>query len=144
MKKRQLLGRFHPFRHNFQPQPVRQGDNGVYNSDAAGSVRQVHDECSVDLEYIDWKLLQIAERRITSAKIINGDPGAGCLKRIQHCQIIVGMMHQGAFGQLQLQTNRIETVFGQRLSHQISQLHLLELATRQVDRDPQPRKAAPV
>ena len=88
--------------------------------------------------------MQIAERRVTRAEIVNGDPRPSRLERLQHRQIVLGMIHQGAFGQLQLQASGIEAAFRQGLPHHISQTRLPELPARQIDRNPQPGKAAMV
>ena len=140
-QKLQLLDGFHALRHHFQPQAVRQRHDGVHDGGVVGVGRQIGDEGAVDLEKVDRKTLQVAQRRVAGAEIVDRHPHAHALEGSQGRDIVVGMVHQDAFGQFQFQARGLEAGFGEQSPHQAGQVALVELAGRQIDRHAQPGPA---
>ena len=59
------------------------------------------------------------------------------------CDGLLGVVHQHALGQLELEQARREARFAEHALDHADQVLLPELARRQVDGDPQARDAAP-
>jgi hypothetical protein len=66
-------------------------------------VRDVADETLVDLEHIDGKALEVGQRRVTGAEVIDRQAHAQLAQLAQHGQGFVRPLGQRAFGDLQLQ-----------------------------------------
>jgi len=69
----QLLLGLDPLGHDLEPQAVGQRDGAGDDRRVAVVVSEAGDERAVDLEHVQGKIVQIAERRITGAEIVNRD-----------------------------------------------------------------------
>ena len=86
--------------------------------------------------------MQIAERRIAGAEIVERDVDAELAKLVECDQrgIVVGDQH--GFGDLELEPARVEAGFGERGRHLQRQCLRLELDRRDVDGDAHARRPA--
>ena len=78
---------------------------------SSGAVVDLTDEGLVDLQGIDRKSSQIAQARVTRAEIIDGELHAAGPQCFENFCCRFGALHQNAFGQLQLESARIQTEF---------------------------------
>ena len=110
------------------PEAVRQRDDGANDRPVAlGGRRRPANEALVDLDLVERRLLQIAERRITGSEIVEGQPHA---KRLEPGEgtvrgVAVGQEH--AFGNLQFEASRLKAVIGQHRGDRIGDVRVVEL-----------------
>ena len=79
LQERQLFFRFDAFGNDVQVQPLAHVNDRADNRCIVGVDREVLDERFVDLECVDRKLLQRAERRVACAKVVDGKVQAKCI-----------------------------------------------------------------
>src|SRR6202043_1331549 len=96
---------------------------------------EIDDESAVDLDLVEWKRLQIAQRGISAAEIVHGNAHAERLQPPQQRQTAIEILDQHAFGDFQLKPIRREAGFEKYRMHQADQIAVHELRRRQVDRD---------
>ena len=83
----------------------RMGELGDRADDRARAVagQQVLDEAAVDLQLVEREALQIAERRIAGAEIVERDAHAERAQRVQQPQRRVAAFEEDRFGDLDLE-----------------------------------------
>src|SRR5580704_4622609 len=94
------------------------------------------DEAAVDLDLVERKALQIAERRVAGAEIVERDPYAERAKLVQDGKRRLVVANQDGFGDLELQAARRKAGGGERGGDPERQHAALELARRHVHREP--------
>ena len=82
-------------------------------------------ERTVDLDLVEREAAQIAQRRVTGAKIIQRDPDAEGAKLVQDRQRRLAVLQQHRFGNLQFETMRRKAGCLQRRLHRRHQIWLL-------------------
>ena len=111
------------------------GDDGAGDLPVLFALRQTVDEAAVDLQYVDGELLEVVQRRIAGAEIVDGDAQAQALEVGEGLHGAGHVLHQRALGQLQFQTGwRNTAVFENRGDARV-QITFGELPGREVDRD---------
>nr|GEU28461.1 hypothetical protein [Tanacetum cinerariifolium] len=128
-----LAGRFHAFGHQFQPQRVAHGDDGVHQAVAALAVLDIHDKRAVDLERVQVELGEVAERGITGAEVVQRHAHAQRPQAVEHGVYLAAVVDQHALGQFQLELARLQAVARQRLRHQSHERGIGQLPGRDVD-----------
>ena len=134
LQQRQLGIRFHPFGHHHHFQAVRHGDDGARDGGVFGVLRQAADKTLVDLQGAHVEALQVIHRRVTGAEVVDRHLHADRPQLLHGRHGGAGVVHQGAFGQFQLQQFRIEAAVVQRRQHDLAEVLVLELFGRQVHR----------
>ena len=83
----------------------RMGEFGDRADDRAGAVagQQVLDEAAVDLDLVEREALQIAQRRIAGAEIVERDADAERAQRVEQLQGRVAAFEEDRFGDLDLE-----------------------------------------
>src|SRR5579883_3465701 len=61
--------------------------DGADDRGAVAPARQLLHEGAVDLDLVEWEHLQIAERRVAGAEIVEHDRGADTLDRVQRREV---------------------------------------------------------
>ena len=69
---RLLRLRLHSFGHGFHPQVVGQGDDGFDDGGVLAVRADPRNERPVDLEGVEGEAVQIAERRVAGAEVVQG------------------------------------------------------------------------
>lgn len=124
----QLLLGLDPLGDYFHVQAVCHGDDGPGDLRILFAVGQAVDEAAVDFQHIDGELLEVIERRVTGAKIINRDAQPEFFQLGQGLQGVGDIAHQDAFGQLQFEAGSWRVMQGQDLGNPLAKLAVLELA----------------
>src|SRR6185437_370847 len=75
-QERELLGGFHALGHHLELQRVRHGDDGGCDRGVVRIGGDVADEFLVDLERVDGQPLEVSERRVAGAEVVDGQAGA--------------------------------------------------------------------
>ena len=89
---------------------------------------------AVDLQAVNRQLAQIRQRRIASAKVVDGQVHAHFTQAHQGVQRFLRGVHRHAFGDFQLQAFRWQAAVLQRAVHAVHQIGQLELAMRDIHR----------
>src|SRR3569623_1959019 len=116
---------FHAFRDQLQPQALAHDDDGARNGGVLGVARNVADEGAGDLESIDGKAAQVAERGIAGAEIVDSETHA---ELAQVVELRGARLHQHALGALELQEAGLAPARRQGLSHRLRMSGSRELA----------------
>src|SRR5690606_25799184 len=90
-------------------------------------------EGAVDLELVEGKFPQTAERGLARAKIIECDTRTGILQLVDDCRRRVRLRHQTGFGDLNFQAPRIEPGPVANLEYVTRRRQVDELLGRQVE-----------
>ena len=120
---------------------MRQRDDGAGDRQAFVAAIAFDDEGAVDLEDVDGETLQVGERRITGAEVVDRNIDAHRLQFIEHCQRPLDVAHQHAFGDFQFEVFRRQAGFLQHRHDQCGEILFAEQAGRDVDGDAQFRIA---
>src|ERR1051326_2739023 len=102
-KEHGLFFHLDAFRDDFEAEGVGHGDDG---GDDGGAVRvgvDVADEGLVDLERVDREALEVGERRVAGAEVVERDADAELLQLREDPQRDLGRLHRRRLGDLQLQ-----------------------------------------
>src|SRR4051812_36382447 len=77
----------------------------------------VGDERLVDLQRVDRKTLEIVERRVTRAEVVNRNADTHQLQLVQLLDRLLRILHDRALRQLELEPTRIEIRLFQYMRH---------------------------
>jgi hypothetical protein len=69
-----LLFRLHAFRDDVQPQAVGQADDRLGDGGVVGVGQDVLDELAVDLQLVQRQPLQVRQRRVADAEVVERQP----------------------------------------------------------------------
>jgi hypothetical protein len=104
-------------------------------------VGETTDEGAVDLQYVDREAVQVGERGVAGAEVIDRQSHAEGLDAMETLEVGSGVIHGGALGQLDHPVVRLEPGFEQRLRDILYQLAVLQVTAGDVDRQAQPGAA---
>ena len=124
-----LLG-LHALGGDAQVQPAGHRDDGGDDGRIVGIMAQVLDERAVDLQRVDGEALQVRQARVAGAEVVDGQAHAHLVQLLERLHGLVGVVHQHALGQLELEQRRREAAVAQRLLDHHDQLLLAELPRR--------------
>src|SRR6516162_4200211 len=127
--------------YRLEPQRLAEGDHRARQLRAVVGVGETTDEGAVDLQHVDREAVQVGERRVAGAEVIDRQSHAECLDAMETLEVGIGVVHGGALGQLDHQVVRLEPGFEQRLRDILYQLAVLQVPARDVDRQTQPGAA---
>ena len=91
------------------------------------------DELAVDLDRLDREALDVVERRVAGAEVVEHQPHAEALEVLQHGGRRGRLLHQDALGQLEPQALRRHAGLAQDAGELVGQRGLGELAAGEVD-----------
>ena len=111
-----------------------QGDDGPGDGHIVRVGGEVAHERLVHFQLVDGKPLQVVERGIPGAEIVDGKLDADLLEFLEHRDGQFDVAHGDAFGHLQLQVARREPGLRQDALDHTGQVAAVELARRNVDR----------
>jgi len=132
-----LFFRFHAFGHHRQVQVLGQVENGVADGRVLARFGQVLDEGAVDLQHGNGKALQVGQRGIAGAEIVDGDARAALRHLAEDGFRVHGIDHQGAFRDFQHQVFARESRKGDGVVEHVEEFIVAELARTDVDGDVQ-------
>ena len=93
------------------------------------------DEAAVDLELVEHGLVQIADRRIAGAEIVERDADAERAQALQHIEGRAIVAEEHAFGDFELDPVAGQLVAGERLADDVRQRRRDDLLGADVERD---------
>ena len=130
-----LFKRFNSLRDHSQPQTLGQDDDHFCNGGIVGVGKNVSDEALVDLQLIQRQSLEVGERRIAGAKIVEGEAYSHCFQSRHLGDDVFHVMHQHTLGQLQLQTLWIGSVVIKNRLDLINKVRQLQLTGAEIHGD---------
>src|SRR3569833_2262607 len=136
-KRGDLLLELDPLRHDVQSQGAAECDHGACQLRPVVVRCQPADEGAIDLEDVDRETMQVRQRRIPSAEIIERETDTERLQLLQALQVVLRVGHDGALGQLHDQVLRLETGDGQRVGDVPDEIAVLQMAPRDIHGDTQ-------
>src|SRR3569832_1873347 len=125
----------HYFGNHREYETLTNGHDGTGDGLIVGIVRYVTHERFVDLELIDRQAFEVAQRGIAGAEVVDRDGDAQLLEAIEHAQRPAGLLHDQAFGDLELEVAGVQTGSRQYPPHGGDDVAALALHARQIDRD---------
>ena len=125
---------FHAFGHDAGVQGAGQRHDALDDGRAVGEQERAH-ERTVDLERVDRKSVQVAQRRVPRAEVIEVDLHAELAQAVQHVRHVARVAHQGGFGDLESQGLRPDPGVLDRLLDEPHEAVLQELPGGHVDGD---------
>nr|WP_056395588.1 hypothetical protein [Massilia sp. Root418] len=128
----QLLAVLHALGHHGELEVLRQRDHRA--DDGAALARQRLQEAAVDLELVDGEGLQIGQRRVAGAEIVDRQAHAQRARVAHELHRRLHVFHQHALGQLQFQQRGRQAAGAQRAHHFVQEAALAQLARRHVHR----------
>src|SRR6478609_5379653 len=90
---------------------------------------------TVDLDLVERKTTQIAQRRVPRSEVVERYPDAKAAKLVQNRQRCLAVLQQHRFRYLQFEPMRREAGSLQRFLYRRDQIWILELHRRKIDRD---------
>ena len=130
-----MLGRLDPFRHRFDAEAAAEPDHRAHDRGALGAGRELVHERPVDLDLVEREHVQIGQRRIAGAEIVEYDRHAELLEPVQRREIVFVVLEQHRLGDLQLQARRRQAGIGERAGNDRREIALAELRRGEVDRE---------
>ena len=92
----------------FEAQPVRHRNHRRGDRHVVGVARNVHDERAVDLDRVDRETLQVVQRRIAGAEVVERDFHAGIVQFRDPRERVRPVAYHDALGQLELDEARVD------------------------------------
>src|SRR5581483_4372232 len=102
-----LRFRLDAFGLNFETQRVGHGNDCGNDRKIVGVVGNIAHEGAVDLELVDRKTLEIRQRRVAGAEIVEGERDSDALELTHDADRILGVVHGHALGDFELQRFRM-------------------------------------
>ena len=97
------------FRRRNHPKSLGKRSDGPHNIKRASALVDVLNEGTIDFDLVERKTLQIAERRIPRAEVVNGYAHAQLTELVQRCKGGLAVLQQDRLGDFQFQTVRRQT-----------------------------------
>src|SRR6202043_3492500 len=114
---------------------VAKADHGPDDRRRLRIAPEIDDESAVDLDLVERKRLQIAQRGIAAAEVVHGNAHAERLQPPQQRQTAIEILDQHALGDFQLEPARREAGLQKNRMHEADQIAVHELRRRQIDGD---------
>ncbi len=121
-----------------QAQVVTQVDGAADDGHVAG-LGELLDEPLVDLELVDGQPLQVAQRGVPGAEVVDRDLDAEHVQPAEDARALRGVGHQPALGDLEHEPLRRDRVAGEVAGDDLGQVVVADLAGRQVHAGRQPQ-----
>src|SRR3712207_983988 len=98
-------------------------------------MRNVAHEAPVDLELVDRETLQVGQRGIAGAEIVDGQADAEIPQCVELCLHVRAALHERALRDLKLEVAGRQPRFREDGLQALKEIGLLELPAREIDRD---------
>ena len=99
------------------------------------------DERAVDLHDVDREAVQVAERRVAGAEVVDGEAHAERLQVLEGAEVELGVLEHHALGDLEHERVGGPVAAGEHVAHEVGEGRCGELAGGDVDRE---QEVAPV
>src|SRR5215212_7307202 len=115
----------------------RERDDGSNDLAVLRVVRHLRDERAVYLQGVDGEAVQVGERRVARAEVVDGELYAEPAKLGEERGGAFGVVHHGALRDFELEAVGREPRLAERAAHHLDKAGLRQLLARKVDADGQ-------
>ena len=112
---------FHAFGDHFESKTVAERNDGLDDRGITAVGGHIAHEGDVHLELVHFELLQIAQRRIAGAEVVDRQTHAECLDLGQRLEGTIAVEHHEALGDLEFELLRRDAGFLQRILDRFDQ-----------------------
>src|SRR5688572_21336269 len=98
-----------------------------------GTMVNIPNEGSIDLDLVEGKTSQVAKRRVAGAEIVQRNPHSQFAQLMQHGNCLDATLQQNCFGDLKLEATGRQTSARNRGKHGRNQVLVAKLDRRKVD-----------
>ncbi len=123
---------------------MRHLDDGGYQRGCVGVLGHVLDKGLVDLDIVHGELLEVAERGIAGAEVVDRDRNAQFLEAPEDADGIFLVLHERAFGDLKREEARVDARFPDSAFHGLDQVFVQKLQGREIHRNGNAGAVVPV
>src|SRR5205823_2305443 len=123
----------HAFRHDLEAETPREGDDGFGDGSVPRVGLEIGNERDVNLQRVDREVLQVRQRRVAGAEIVDGDGKALVAQRVQRFPDRIEVVQQARLRHLELDPRRLATGGADDVRDPLRDIVAIELATGQVD-----------
>jgi hypothetical protein len=125
----------HAFGDDLEAEGMRELDGRADDRGAAGIGRDVRDEGAVDLELVDREVAEVGEGAVAGAVVVDRDAQPEHVERLEDLAGALGVDHDHALGDLELERARGHLVLGEQPFDPFGQRLVEQIGRRQVDGD---------
>src|SRR5690606_6021824 len=118
---------------HLQAQALAQADDGAANGALLAVLRQTHDEALVHLENVQRKALQVAQRAIARAEIVQSQAHPQACQCAQVVVQLRAVFHKQAFSNFQHEKLRLQSAGLENSGDPRGESRLAQLAAGEVD-----------
>src|SRR5439155_5802714 len=136
-QQRRLRLRLDALRHRRYTKALAQLEDGAYELGVTMRLGEPVDERAVDLEHVDREPVQVRERRIARAEVVDGQSYSHGLQPSELGQVLLGVLDENALGHLQHEAVGRQFALAQRGRDVLDEVVVLELPGRDVHADRQ-------
>ena len=136
LKECELLVSFNAFRNHALLEILADDNDGADHGRVVGVSGDLVHKGFVNLQDVDGKLLKIAEAGIAGAKVIHRNVYSQCLKRMKFYCRQIGMLHQNAFGKLEIKIAGFQTGFSQSVANACKKGFSAKFGSGNIDGNP--------
>ena len=130
-----MLVRLDALRDDLEAEVVRQRHDRPHDRRVAAVGGHARDERAVDLERLRGHGLELPERRVADAEVVDRDPDAGRDDPLEAAPRPDAVAHEDVLGHLELERRRLDPVLGQDLEHLVGEARVGEVSLGDVHRD---------
>src|SRR5262249_56577395 len=112
------------------------GDGGAGDGGVLGGVADPAHEGLVDLQDVDGELLEVGDRGVAGAEIVDGQAHPEGADGPELAEDLGIAAQDAALAELELQHRGVDSALEQDLANHLGEVAAHELAERYVDRDP--------
>ena len=125
----EVLGRLDALGDDPEPQTMCELDGRVDDRLVASIRLHAGDERPVDLEDVCREVLELTERGVSDAEVVDGYANALVDESLEHLARAHAVGEQNALRDLELEPRRVDAMLGERLSDLVGEPRIREVAT---------------
>jgi len=128
-----LLFRLHAFGNDRQTHGAAERDDGLSDGGAAFFGENIADERAIDLDLVEGQFLQVSQRRVAGAKVVEREPQSMGLEFLHLVADVLHVFNQNAFGEFEAQFGGVCPGAIESRQNLLDKFRLMELPGADVD-----------
>src|SRR5690554_5660563 len=115
------------FSDRVEPEPLRDRQDGAADRLIVAARVELGDEGAVDLEHVDRKAAKVTQARISRSEIVDREPHPGLFQAAQARLHSIGILHQRALRELELDQRWVDAVSEQSVLDLTAEARLVKM-----------------
>src|SRR5262249_32303319 len=107
-----LVDRLDTLRRRGHAERAGDADHRLYDDDVLVAFAQIRDERAIDLDLVERKAAQVAQRRVAGAEVVERNADTERLELVQDRQRVLAILHEDPLGDFELEPARCQSGFG--------------------------------